>query len=90
MSLDPQYNQHHDAEVLEELQDLDRLEQIATAAGHGYAAVGITHNAGWVQVEIDPQNVRPSYDLLHIETFSPDLIKAMLFELSELRKQVSQ
>lgn len=89
MSLDPKFNQHHEPEVLKELEDLDRLEQIAAAAGHGYAAVGLKHNAGWVQVEIDPKNARPSYDRLHIETFSPDLIQAMLFELSELRKQVA-
>lgn len=89
MSLDPKFNQHHAPEVFKELEDLDRLEQIAAAAGHGYAAVGLKHNAGWVQVEIDPKNVRPSYDRLHIETFSPELIQAMLFELSELRKQVA-
>jgi hypothetical protein len=89
MSLDPKYNKHHAPEILEELQNLDRLDAIATAAGHGYASVGLKHNAGWVEVEIDPKNVRPSYDRLHIETFSPELIQAMLFELSELRKQVA-
>lgn len=90
MSLDPKYNKNHAPEILDELQDLDRLEQIAAAAGHGYANVGVEHNAGWTQVEIASENVRPSYDLYHIKTFSPELIRALLFELSELRKSSAQ
>lgn len=84
MSLEARY-QHHDSEVIEEIQNLDRLEQIATAAGHGYAVLNPQLNTGWVHLEIDEANVRPSYDRHHIMTFSPDLVKALLFELSESR-----
>ena len=90
MSLEARYNQNHAPEILEKLKNLDDLEQIATAAGHGYAALGLKHNADWVQVEIDPENCRPGYDLAHIRTFSPDLIRALLFELSEARKALAE
>lgn len=89
MSLEPRYNTHHSAEVLERLKNLDDLEQIATAAGHGYG-YDRDFNAGWVELEIASDNSRPSYDLSHIKTFSPELIKALLFELSEARKALAK
>lgn len=89
MSLDPRFNTHHSDEVLEVLKNLDDLEQVAAAAGHGYSR-DAEHNAGWVELSIDPENVRPSYDLNYIRTFSPDLIAALLFELSEARKALAQ
>ncbi len=90
MSLEARYNQHHSAEVIARLQNLDELEQVAAAAGHGYSQVGLQHNAGWVEVSIAENNVRPSYDLRYIRTFSPDLVKALLFDLSETRKKLAE
>lgn len=90
MSLEARYNQNHDPEILAKLVNLDDLEQIAAAAGHGYATLGLKHNAGWVEVQVDEENCRPSYDLTHIATFSPDLIRALLFELSEARKALAE
>lgn len=89
MSLEPRY-QHHSQKTLDTIADLDRLEQVAAAAGHGYSRVGLDHNAGWTQVSIDPKNVRPNYDLRHIAAFSPDVIQALLFELSESRKKLAE
>jgi len=88
-ALDPQFNQHHDAESIAKLQNLEQLHSIAAAAGHSTALIGKEYNAGWVDIEIAEDNVRPTYDRRFITTFSPDLIKAMLFELSELRKQTA-
>lgn len=92
MSLEPRYNQHHSQKTLDKLKNLDSLEQVAAAAGHGYGHIGLNLNlnAGWTEVQFGEDNVRPSYDLNHIYTFSPDLIQAMLFELSELRKAVAE
>lgn len=89
MSLDPKYNKHHAPAVLTQLEDLDALEQIATAAGHGYAELNPVLNAGWVDVTIAEENVRPNYDIRHIKTFSPELMRALLFELSEARKKIA-
>jgi len=89
MSLEPRY-QNHTPETVAVIRNLEDLEQIAAAAGHGYAQIGLTHNAGWTEVAIDPENVRPSYDLVHIKTFSPDVIAAILFELSESRKKLAE
>jgi hypothetical protein len=89
MSLEARY-QHHSQKTVDTISNLDNLEQVATAAGHGYAELGLEHNAGWVQVEIDPKNVRPSYDVRFIRTFSPQVIKALLFELSESRQKLSE
>lgn len=85
MSLEPRY-QHHSDKTLAKLRNLDSLEQVAAAAGHGYAQLNPKLNLEWVDVEFDPENVRPSYDANHIQTFSPDLVQALLFELSESRK----
>lgn len=89
MSLEARY-QHHSQKTVDAISNLENLESIATAAGHGYSAIGLTHNAGWVEVEIDPKNVRPSYDLSFIRTFSPQVIKALLFELSESRQKLAE
>lgn len=90
MSLDPRFNKHHSEKVIAKLRNLDSLEQVAAAAGHGYAALGLDLNAGWTQVAFDEENVRPSYDLNHIHTFSPALVQALLFELSESRKALTE
>jgi hypothetical protein len=89
MSLEPRY-QHHSQKTLDTIADLDRLEQVAAAAGHGYARILVEHNAGWTEVAIAPENSRPNYDLRHIAAFSPDVIQALLFELSESRKKLAE
>jgi hypothetical protein len=89
MSLEPRY-QHHSQKTLDLTADLERLENVATAAGHGYARVGLELNAGWTEVAVAPENVRPNYDLRHIKTFSPQVVKALLFELSESRKKLAE
>ena len=87
MSLDPRFNKHHSVKTVEVLQNLDSLESVAAAAGHGYMRRDL--NAGWTQVEFDDENVRPTYDLRYIRTFSPQVVQALLFELSESRKALS-
>lgn len=86
MSLDPKYNKQRSAQVIEALKDLDALDQVAAAAGHGYAELGLELNADWVEVQIDEANNRPSYDLRFIRTFTPEVVHAMLYELNESRK----
>lgn len=53
---------------------IDDDRQTAVAAGHGNALVFRNDNAGWVQVEL-PDNVRPTYDIRHIKTWSPDRVE---------------
>lgn len=86
MSLDPKYNTRRSESVMKTLENLDELDQVAMAAGHGYSQIGLEHNAGWVEVQIDEANARPSYDLRFIRTFTPEVIHAMLYELSVSRK----
>lgn len=85
-SLEPRYNQNID---LTQLSNLDDLNQVAAAAGHGYAELNRKYNAGWVNVTLDKDNKRPSYDMNFIATFSPELVHAMLYELSEARKTIA-
>lgn len=89
MSLEPRY-QHHSEQTIKTISNLEELESIATAAGHGYAQLGLELNAGWTEVAIDPANTRPNYDLRHISTFSPAVIQALLFELNESRKKLAE
>lgn len=89
MSLETRY-QNHSQETVDLIQNLDELDSIATAAGHGYSQLGLTFNAGWVEVEIDPENTRPRYDMSHIRTFSPDTMQALIYELSESRKRLAE
>lgn len=86
MSLDPKYNKRRSAKVSETLKNLDELDQIAIAAGHGHSQIGREHNAGWVEVQLDEANTRPSYDLRFIRTFTPEVVHSMLYELSLARK----
>lgn len=85
MSLHPRY-QHHSPSTMATLENLAVLDSTASAAGHGYAEINPDLNLGWVDVTIDEKNVRPTYDARHIRTFSPELVKALLFELNERRQ----
>jgi hypothetical protein len=89
MSLEARY-QHHSANTVATISNLDRLEQIAAAAGHGYSQIGLDLNAGWTEIAIAPENVRPSYDLNYIKTFSPEVLAALLFELNESRNKLAE
>jgi len=52
---------------------IDRLEQCATAAGHGFGHLPLTNelNGGWTQLDLT-DNVRPTYDQTFARTFDPD------------------
>jgi hypothetical protein len=51
----------------------DDLEQVARAAGHGYAhlPLNVELNAGWTCLD-NRENVRLSYDVNFLKQFSPD------------------
>lgn len=51
------------------IEEIDRTEDIAARAGHGDGRL-ISHNAGWVEVEL-PNNSRPRQDLWFIAEFNP-------------------
>lgn len=59
---------------------LEQLEQIATAAGHGFGHLGLRSqlnlNAGWTRLDLT-DNVRPTYDQHFLRTFDPESIKAL-------------
>lgn len=54
---------------------IDDDENTARCAGHGNGLVFHDWNAEWVQVEL-PDNARPTYDVRHIRTFSPDRVRS--------------
>jgi hypothetical protein len=68
---------------------IDDLYQVAEAAGHGDGLIGRKYNAGWVDIELIGENVRPSYDLNFIQTFSPDFVQELLTELKKAREEIA-
>lgn len=74
------------------LSAIERLEQCATAAGHGFGHLPLSHelNAGWTQLDLT-DNVRPTYDQNFARAFAPDsvlrLCRAHRKLVDEWRKQ---
>jgi hypothetical protein len=71
----------------EEGPDLERLKQIAVAAGHGHGHLGVfSRPKPWYTLE---DNVRPSYDVHFIQTFNPDMVEYLLRRL-EAAERISR
>lgn len=56
------------------LAQIDLDERLARAAGQGHGILGREDNAGWIHVELPPDNPRPVYDLIHISDWSPQRV----------------
>lgn len=58
--------------------NLDTIEQVAVAAGHGHTRPVGHGPSPWYDLT---DNVRPSYDIHFIQTFNPDVVEHLIHRL---------